>query len=50
MMRSVVLATLFSALPLGASAQTADELKNDEKTAGDVSPMAWAIASSASAR
>jgi hypothetical protein len=37
MMRSTLLAVLVSvALPTMALAQTADELKNDEKTPGDV--------------
>ena len=37
MMRSMLLAALVSAaLPMMALAQTADELKNDDKTPGDV--------------
>ena len=37
MFRSILLATLVSAaVPLGAIAQPADDLKNDEKTPGDV--------------
>jgi len=36
MMRSTVIAALVSAAPMMALAQTADELKNDEKTPGDV--------------
>ena len=37
MIRSILLATLVSAaVPLGAVAQTADDLKNDDKTPGDV--------------
>jgi hypothetical protein len=36
MMRSTLIAALVSAaLPIMALAQTADELKNDEKTPGD---------------
>jgi glucose dehydrogenase len=37
MFRSILLATQVSvAVPLGAVAQTADDLKNDDKTPGDV--------------
>jgi PQQ enzyme repeat len=36
MMRSTLIAALVSAAPMMALAQTADELKNDEKTPGDV--------------
>src|SRR5262245_9428246 len=36
MMRSTLIAALVSAAPMMAPAQTADELKNDEKTPGDV--------------
>jgi alcohol dehydrogenase (cytochrome c) len=37
MFRSILLAALVSAaVPLGAVAQTADDLKNDDKTPGDV--------------
>ena len=37
MKSSILLAALLSAaLPFGAFAQTADDLKNDEKTPGDV--------------
>src|SRR5215212_3051406 len=35
-MKSAIFAALISTLPLAALAQTADELKNDEKTPGDV--------------
>src|SRR5262245_15463374 len=36
MMRSTLIAALVSAAPMMALAQTADELKNDDKTPGDV--------------
>src|SRR5262249_8717639 len=36
MMRSTLIAALVSAAPMMALAQTADDLKNDEKTPGDV--------------
>ena len=51
MMRSTLLAALVgAAVPMLAFAQTADELKNDDKTPAMYSLTAWATASSASAR
>ena len=51
MMRSTLLAALASAAhPMMALAQSADELKNDERHPGTCSRMGWATANSASAR
>ena len=49
MMRSTLLAALVSAaIPMTALAQTADELKNDDKTPGDV--LTYGMGYTASAR